>query len=105
MDTESRFGVIKNIIFKNQVLPTRPDTFVRTLLDYVHSMAKLARIADLAISHLTEEALKKEECSTSEEDVFEKPPIENWRGLGESSAPITKNRSHRTKNSVLNPQV
>lgn len=43
-DTEARFNVIKNVLFRNEKLPMKADTFVKTLLRNVNSIAKLANI-------------------------------------------------------------
>lgn len=42
-DTESRFGVIKNVLFKNHNLPIRPDVFVDVMLKYVDNMSTLVQ--------------------------------------------------------------
>lgn len=49
-DTEARFSVIKNVLFKDIKLPVRPDTFVKVLLENVTSLAKLNRIMNNNVS-------------------------------------------------------
>lgn len=43
-DTESRFQAIKNVVFKDIRLPTRPDVFLRRILDVVDNISKLNRL-------------------------------------------------------------
>lgn len=40
-DTESRFNLIKGPVFAQQMLPIRPDSFVKTMVAYISSLAKL----------------------------------------------------------------
>lgn len=43
-ETESRFNILKNNVFKNIKLPTRADVFVKTLLGEVSAVSKLGRL-------------------------------------------------------------
>lgn len=45
-DTESRFNVLKSVVFKNYTFPMRPDIFAQVLIRYVESVAKLASITN-----------------------------------------------------------
>lgn len=51
-DTESRFNVIKNNVFSKQQLPIRPDSFIKTLVPYITSLAKLGSIAQRVSSNV-----------------------------------------------------
>lgn len=65
-DTEARFQVIKNIVFCNQKLPIRPDSFVRILLDEVSSMSKIAAIKNVSFQRVCH-VLRKLELLSSEQ--------------------------------------
>lgn len=43
-DTEARFNMIKNVVFKDIKLPTRPDIFVKKMLSVVDQIATLNRL-------------------------------------------------------------
>lgn len=43
-DIESRFNHLKNNVFRNVQLPTRPDVFVKKFLDEIDGLAKLSRL-------------------------------------------------------------
>lgn len=43
-DTESRFNLIKGPVFAKQKLPVRPDSFVKNMIPYLSSLAKLELI-------------------------------------------------------------
>lgn len=43
-DTEARFNVIKNVVFKDLTLPIRPDIFVQRLLNDANNLATLNRL-------------------------------------------------------------
>lgn len=43
-DTEARFGMIKNHMFKNEPLPTRPDIFVQRMVEQIDDMTTLNRL-------------------------------------------------------------
>lgn len=51
-DTESRFNVIKNVLFHNIKLPARPDIFIKVMLENFDSLAKLSRIANNVSSYI-----------------------------------------------------
>lgn len=65
-DTEARFQVIKNIVFCNQKLPIRPDSFVRILLDEVSSMSKIAAIKNVSYQRVCH-VLRELELLSSEQ--------------------------------------
>lgn len=66
IDTEARFQVIKNIVFCNQKLPIRPDSFVRILLDEVSSMSKIAAIKNVSYQRVCH-VLRELELLSSEQ--------------------------------------
>lgn len=43
-DTEARFNVIKNVVFKNTNLPARPDVFIEKMIDMLNKVATLNRL-------------------------------------------------------------
>lgn len=43
-DTESRYNVIKNVIFNDVTLPIRPDIFIKRLLDYSDNLTTINRL-------------------------------------------------------------
>lgn len=45
-DTESRFNVIKSVVFNNYTFPLKPDLFSKILIPYLESVAKLTSIAN-----------------------------------------------------------